>query len=72
MEWVLAAVALVVGLYLVTRRWVWVLAFGLGALASAFTVLACIVHFQILAAVGFAILTAILHLAYTVALAGYD
>ena len=72
MGWVLGAVALVVVVYLGTRRWFWVLTFGLGALASAFTVLASIIHFQILAAVGFTILTAILYGATVLIVAGYD
>lgn len=69
---ILGIVALVVGAFLVTRRWFWVLAFGLGTLASAFTVLASIIHFQILGAVGFSILTAILYGLTMWIIVGYD
>jgi len=50
----------VIALVLVTQRWFWILVFGLSALASGFTVIASIIHFQILAAVGFTVLTFIL------------
>ena len=53
MEYLLILVCLLVGLYLLSRRWVWVLAFGIGGLASAFSTLASIFHFQILGALGF-------------------
>jgi len=46
---------LIVGL-LATQRWFWIGAFGLAALACGFTVLASIFQFQILMAVGFALL----------------
>ncbi len=49
----------IVFLGLMTQRWFWVLAFGIGALASAFTTLACIFHFQILGALGAFLLMAI-------------
>jgi hypothetical protein len=42
----------ILSLWLMTKRWFWLLAFGIGALASAFTTLACIIHFQILGALG--------------------
>ena len=38
---------------LVTQRWFWLLAFGIGGLAAAFSTLASIFHFQILGALGF-------------------
>lgn len=46
-------------IYLVTRRWFWLAAFAVGALASAFATLGSIVHFQILGALGFFFLAAI-------------
>lgn len=60
MEEVAGLVLLIIGVLLVTQRWFWLLVFGLGTLASLFTVIASVVHFQILGAVGFFILTAIL------------
>lgn len=50
----------VIALALMTRRWFWVLLFGLCTLASGFTVIASVIHFQILGAVGFTVLTLIL------------
>jgi hypothetical protein len=44
---------LIVGLFLITQRWFWLLVFGIGGLASAFATLASIFHFQILGALGF-------------------
>jgi hypothetical protein len=44
---------------LVTQRWFWLLAFGIGGLAAAFSTLASIFHFQILGALGFFLLTII-------------
>jgi len=44
---------------LVTQRWFWLLAFGVGGLAAAFSTLAGIFHFQILGALGFFLLTII-------------
>lgn len=45
---------------LIFQRWFWLLAFGLGGLASLFTMLASIFHFQILAAIGLFFLMLIL------------
>ena len=45
-------IAGIICLFLLTQRWFWVLSFGIGALASAFTTLACIFSFQILGALG--------------------
>jgi hypothetical protein len=54
------ALALVgLGLCLLTQRWVWIIILGLGTLASAFSTLASIFHFQILGAIGFFFLTII-------------
>jgi len=50
----------VIAIILITQRWFWILAFGLCTLASGFTVIASVIHFQILAAVGFTVLTFIL------------
>ena len=47
------------GLFLLTKRWVWVFGFGIGGLAAAFSTLASIFHFQILGALGFFFLTII-------------
>lgn len=46
--------------FLMLQRWFWCLVFGLGGLASCFSMIACIIHFQILAAIGFYILMSIL------------
>jgi len=45
--------------FLTTRKWFWVIAFGFGGLASLFSMIASIIHFQILAALGFFILMVI-------------
>jgi len=58
--YLLAAVAALVLVWLMTRRWFWVLALFLGALAAFFATLASIVHFQILGALGFAVLAWVL------------
>lgn len=47
-------------LLLMLQRWFWVLVFGLGGLASCFSMLASIIHFQILGAIGFFVLMMIL------------
>lgn len=39
-------------IFLIMQRWFWLLLFGIGGLAAAFTTLACIIHFQILGALG--------------------
>lgn len=53
-------IAGIIALFLVTQRWFWLLVFGLSALASCFAMIASVIHFQILAAVGFFILMSIL------------
>lgn len=59
-ENVILIILAVVALILVTQRWFWVFLFGLGTLASGFTIIASVIHFQILGAVGFTVLTFIL------------
>lgn len=58
MDWWI--VALVVALLLMKQRWFWVIALFIGMLASFFTCIASIIHFQILAAVGFCLLGLVL------------
>jgi len=50
----------IVALVLITQRWFWILVFSLSTLACVFTVIASVIHFQILAAVGFTVLAFIL------------
>jgi hypothetical protein len=51
---------IVVGvLFLITQRWFWLLAFFTAGLASCFAMLASIIYFQILGAVGFFFLMAV-------------
>jgi hypothetical protein len=47
-------------LFLVFQRWFWLLVFGLGGLAACFAMIASVIHFQILGAIGFFILMMIL------------
>ena len=56
-----AFIILIIGstLWLITKRWFWLLAFGVRALASAFSTIASIFHFEILWALGFFFLTII-------------
>ena len=51
--------AFVGGLPLMTQRWPWVFVFFIAGLASCFAMLASIIHFQILVAVGFFFLMAV-------------
>jgi len=53
MENLAILIVCLIGLYLITRRWVWLVGFWIGGLAAAFSTLASIFHFQILAALGF-------------------
>ncbi len=46
----------VIALVLITQRWFWLLVFGFAGLASLFAMLASIIHFQILGALGFFVL----------------
>jgi hypothetical protein len=45
--------------WLIFQKRFWLVAFGVGGLAAAFTTLACIFHFQILGALGAFFLTGI-------------
>lgn len=57
---ILILITLGVGvIYLFTRRWFWRVAFFFGALASLFSMIASIIHFQILGALGFFVLMVI-------------
>jgi hypothetical protein len=47
----------IVGIFLITQRWFWAIVLFFGGLASSFSVLASIVHWQILPAIGFFILS---------------
>ncbi|MEO6319201.1 MAG: hypothetical protein ABIR56_00940 [Polaromonas sp.] len=49
----------IAALLLMTQRWFWLLVFGFSGLASLFAMLASIIHFQILGALGFFMLMSI-------------
>ena len=49
--------ALILAVYILSHRWVWTVIFFVATLFSFFTMLACIVAFQIFAAVGLFFLT---------------
>lgn len=53
-----------VAVYLATHKWFWVIAFGVGCLASVFAMIASVIHFQILWALGFAVLAAACAIAF--------
>jgi len=56
----LAAIALgLLCLWFLFQRWFWVLALGLASITALFTMLACIIHFQILGAVGMFFVTSV-------------
>jgi hypothetical protein len=52
-------ITLIVAAYLAFQRWFWILAGWLGGIASVFAMLASIISFQILGAMGFLILAGI-------------
>lgn len=56
MEWIVILILVSVALLLVTKRWFWGLIFIFAGLASLFAMIASIVHFQILGAMGFFVL----------------
>jgi len=58
---------IIVALMLITQRWFWMLFFGIGGLAAAFSTLASIFHFQILWALGFFFLAIICYVIFVVA-----
>ena len=58
MEWLPIVLGLI-ALFLITQRWFWVLVFFFSGLASLFAMIASIIHFQILAAIGFFVLMGI-------------
>jgi hypothetical protein len=72
METVLVIVLCAVAIYLATRRWVWVLVFGISGLAARFSTLANIFHFQILGALGFCFLSWICFVIAAVIVDGYN
>ena len=53
-------IVVIIFILLATQSWFWILVFGLSTLASGFTTLAFIIHFQIFKAVFFWILTMVL------------
>jgi hypothetical protein len=53
-------ILVIIAFFLIMQRWFWLLVFGLSTLAAIFAVIASVIHFQILAAVGFSVLAAIL------------
>jgi len=55
---VLASVG-IAALALMTRRWFWILLFLLGAVTSFFAMVASVIQFQILGAIGFFVLMSI-------------
>jgi hypothetical protein len=59
METVLIVGFAVLAIVLITQRWFWLILFGVGGLAAAFSTLASIFHFQILGALGYFFLTII-------------
>ncbi|RLL52747.1 hypothetical protein D8Y20_07020 [Mariprofundus sp. EBB-1] len=52
-EQTILIIAVIIILLLVFQRWFWLLVFGIGGLASLFAMIASIIHFQILGALGF-------------------
>ena len=55
-EWLFLIIVGAFSIYLITRRWFWLVVFFFGGLAAAFAMLASIIHFQILGALGFFVL----------------
>lgn len=63
MEFTILTVALIVGGYLALQRWFWVLLAWFSSIASLFAMVASIVSFQILWAMGFFVLAGACYLA---------
>ena len=59
METLFAAVLVIAAIWLLTQSWFWIIALFLAGLASCFAMLASIIHFEILGAVGFFLLMAL-------------
>ncbi len=53
---ILGIVVGLIALFLITQRWFWLWGFGLGGLASCFAMIASVIHFQILGAIGYFVL----------------
>lgn len=53
METLIWFIVAMICIFLMLQKWFWILAFGVGGLASAFSTLASIFHFEILWALGF-------------------
>lgn len=68
MEIILLIISVIIAIYLLTQKWVWLIAFGVGALASLFASIASIIHFAILPAVGLFLLAFVLWV-FTIAIA---
>ena len=58
-EKAILAIVIIIAIALMTQRWFWALVGGFGGVAALFSMVASIIHFQILAAIGFLILTGI-------------
>lgn len=61
-------IALVIGaifaIILMMQYWFWLIVFFVGGLASFFALIASVIHFQILWALGFSLLTFIFYVAF--------
>lgn len=57
-------VAAAVLIFLCTKRWFWKIVFAGSAIACLFSLIASVIHFQILWAMGFLILTAVFALIF--------
>ena len=59
MAWVIGLGLVALCIYLMTKRWFWIVVLFFSGLASLFAMIASIIHFQILAALGFFVLMGI-------------
>ena len=62
----------IAALWLMSKRWFWIASFGIAGLSAGFAALASIIHFQILAAVGLAVLSYILLVITGLIAAGFE